>query len=140
MIPRAKTDFDPRLLLFTLGLSWSLSACLGSGSSPDEKVCTAIFAYGATVSVSEMGSGTPITDATLAAVSLEGETAQPFVSLGDESPGIYLGLGEAPGTWTLTVSAPGFQSDSQTFTLVQDTDGCHVVGQSFTFELVRLPD
>jgi hypothetical protein len=127
-------------ILQIFGISTFVTGCLGAGVNPNEKVCTMIYAYGATVTVTEAGTSNPIDDATVSAVSSEGSSAEPFTTDAASSPGVYIGLGEAPGTWTITAAAPGFESSTQTVTIALDEAECHVVGQNLRFELQRLPD
>jgi len=128
------------IILRIFGVSIFLTGCLGTRVNPNEKVCTMIYAYGATVTVTEAGTDIPIDDATVSALSSEGITAEPFTTDVASNPGIYIGLGEAPGTWTITTTAPGFETSSQTVTIALDEAECHVVGQSLSFELQRSPD
>jgi hypothetical protein len=125
-----------------LSCIWILPGCFESTAPTDNDsiVCTQVYVYGATVVVTEAGTSTPITNATVTAVSNAGQSAEPFVGQEGDSAGTYIGLGEAPGTWTITTSAPGFESDTQTVMLEMDEAGCHVVGQTLTFELQSLPN
>jgi len=126
--------------LVFIGLSILLQGCLGDGNHPSDKVCTMLYAYGATVTVTEAGTDSPIEDATVAAISSEGLSAEPFTTDAASGPGVFIGLGEAPGTWTITASASGFETSSQSVTIELDETECHVVGQEIRFALQRLPD
>ncbi len=86
-------------------------------------VCTEVYVYGIVIHVTDP-SGKPITNAQ--AIIRDGpftETLEPVTE--PSANGIYQGAGERPGTYELTVSAPGYVP--QTFKNLVVTGGiCHV--------------
>lgn len=107
------------MAMFVLVSSLPFGTCI---QAPVGTPCTALFAYGVNATVTDAVTGTVITDATLT-LSEGGftEVMQPFPT------GDYVGAGERAGTYTLTATAPGYQS--QTITdIVVTADECHVRG------------
>ena len=119
------------LLVSTL----SLSACFLNEPDDGGSVCTSLYAYGATVTVSDAATGALLSAATVTAQSQAGDEAPSFESRSDSEPGTWVGLGETTGEWTISAQATGYISQSRTITL--ESDGCHVIGQAVAFELER---
>jgi len=113
------------LALLTTGAS-ALSGCLMETS------CTTIYAYGVSATVRDTRTGAPLTNATL--VLVDGAYRETMTSFGQ--PGTYAGAGEREGTYTLTVTAQGYQPASRT--IVVTGDECHVNGQAVTIDLTPL--
>lgn len=98
-------------------------------------VCTEEYVYGIIVHVIDGRSGTPITNAQV--VIQEGTYQEALSPIGEPSQnGLYQGAGERPGTYRLTVSAPGYTP--KTFeNLVVSGGVCHV--QTISREVSLLP-
>ncbi len=120
-----------------LVFSSQLSGCLESQTGPEDGgiACTELYAYGATVRVSDVTTGAPLTSASVSARSPSGEEAPAFESWADSEPGTWVGLGETTGEWTISAQVSGYIAQSRTITL--DSDGCHVIGQTIDFALER---
>jgi hypothetical protein len=122
----SKNSEKLRILAATL-ITLNTVAC-GQVNS-DDLACTELFAYGATVSVVDASTQLAVSGAVITAISDSGIESDVFT----EHAGMYIGLGETTGTWTVHVSKSGYASQDQTLTL--ESDGCHVIGQSLTVEL-----
>lgn len=121
------------LLLFA---GFCLPACdlLSGEDSGDGTVCTEQYVYGLTVSVQDEAGG-PVSGATVTAVDQVGTPQTDFEDAGDS--GTFMGLGEATGTFTVTISKAGFVTQETSVTL--ESDGCHVVPQILDITLVASP-
>lgn len=118
-----------RALCGLLGLlgAPSLSGCVV------ERSCTTSYAYGVSATVRDARTGAPISNATL--VLTDGSFRETMMAFG--VAGSYAGAGEREGTYTLTVTAQGYQSPAPR-TLVVTGDECHVNGQAVTIDLTPL--
>ena len=110
-----------------------VALALPAGCPIDGVPCTQLYAYGLTVRLSDAATGEPIAGATL--VLSDGSYVETMQELSaDFDPGAYVGAGERPGTYTLTVQADGYQS-----TVIEDigilADICHVIGRALDVEL-----
>jgi hypothetical protein len=105
-------------VLLTAGLP--LTTCINH--SFDGQVCTDLYAYGVSAHVTDADTGQIITDAVLTLQDGDYTEVMQLIPTGD-----YVGAGERPGTYTLTIDVPGVASDT-----VSDIDvgfdGCHVIG------------
>jgi hypothetical protein len=119
-------------------ISWALGAvvvliglgCIPQGINPP-RACTMIYVYGVNVNVVDALTGLPVPNATAVITDLGySEVLQSF----DPSTGEFTGAGERPGTYTLSVSAPGYQTVI-TGPLQVGFDGCHVIPVSLTVSL-----
>ena len=103
-------------LLTLTGLPFTGCPIDGGGT-----ICTLQFVYGVNATVTHADTGEVIEGATLTLT--EGEYSETMQEL---SPGNYAGAGERAGSYTLTVEADGF--DTQTIEdIVIDADECHVI-------------
>lgn len=111
-----------RIPLMILLTAWIPSGtCLGP---PGGTMCTAMYAYGVSVTVINSQTGAPVDGVVLTLTDgAYTETMQAFPSGG------YVGAGERPGTYTLTVRADGF-ADKTMENIVVTADECHVIGVS----------
>lgn len=88
-------------------------------SPPVPIVCTQEYVYGVVVALRDP-DGDPIDDATL--ILSDGNYSEEMDS---QEPGLYVGAGERPGTYRLSISAPGFEPQVlQQITVSSGT--CHV--------------
>jgi hypothetical protein len=95
--------------------------CGGCTTSSPPLECTDIFVYGLSVTVTNLKTGSPVTGAALTLTdSAYSETMQ------EVAPGHYVGAGERPGNYTLTIEAEGFSSVTITGLSVV-SDPCHVI-------------
>ena len=104
--------------IFVMLAAVPFTQCLGP---KDGQVCTEVYVYGVTVNVTDAQTGAAIEGATL--TLHDGnyvEVMQPFPSGG------YVGAGERPGTYTLTVEAAGYQTVVIDSIIIQ-SDPCHVI-------------
>lgn len=116
-----------RMLFVSLSLAlFSLPSC---ATLIDPIACTALYAYGVSATVTDQETGSPIDDATLTLI--DGAYQEDMQSYQN---GEFVGAGERAGTYTLTASAPGYQS--QTIENIDVTaDVCHVHGVHIEIEL-----
>jgi hypothetical protein len=118
-----------------IGLFVGLLVSAGCGILPGSLLpggtaCTELYAYGVSVTVTNAINGNPVNNATLTLSDGSYNETMQWVPTGD-----YVGAGERAGTYALTVTAPGFQS--QTIgQIVVTADACHVQGVHLTVELV----
>lgn len=91
--------------------------------TPSGVFCSEVYVYGVVIHVTDP-SGNPVTNAKT--VIQDGPYQETLAPVGQPSEnGLYQGAGERPGTYELTVSAPGYVP--QTFeNLVVTKDICHV--------------
>ncbi|MFL5542033.1 MAG: carboxypeptidase-like regulatory domain-containing protein [Longimicrobiaceae bacterium] len=125
-------------LLSACAATFALGAC-DRLSLP--RACTADFRYGLNVTVADSLTGAPPPSATLIAragayVDSVGPQA-PFLN-GPQGPSVLLlsAAGERPGTYDLTVRAPGYRDWTRTGVQVT-ADECHVHPVSFTARLQK---
>jgi hypothetical protein len=108
-------------VLLTTGLPFT--TCIDF--PPDGRPCTALFAYGVNVHVVDADTGQPIPNAVLTLT--EGDYTEVLQFIPTDT---YVGAGERPGTYDLSIEVPGSGS-----TVVNDIevgfDGCHVIGVVF---------
>ena len=112
------------IVLFALGTTSVTSGCLVGGA------CTTELRFGVNVSVRNARTGANIDNAEVTIVDgnyREVLRVPPF-------PGAYSGAAERAGTYTLTVTAPGFQPAAPR-TLSVTADECHVSPVSVTVDL-----
>ena len=106
-------------LLLTLAIL-GLASC--GGSEGDGFVgCPPVFLYGLTVHVRDSVTGTAVSGATL--TLREGTYTEVMEEL---PPGTYVGAGGRPGTYHVTVEAPGYR-DHERSGIVVTSDECNVV-------------
>ncbi len=107
------------LMMVVLASGLPFGTCI---QPPAGTPCTALFAYGVNATVTDAVTGASIANATLTLTeSGYTEVMQPFPT------GDYVGAGERAGTYTLTATAPGYQSRTIT-DIVVTADECHVRG------------
>ena len=108
-----------------------LTALLASVSCtlPDPIACTAIFVYGVTATVTDHDTGSPVAGAMLTLT--DGAYMEEMESFQN---GDFVGAGERPGTYSLTATAPGYQSRTLD-DIVVTADACHVHGVHVAVEL-----
>lgn len=111
--------------LFALGVA--APGCIETRS------CTTLYAFGVSLTVRNGSTGAPIANAT--AVLVDGSYRETMMSFGPA--GTYAGAGEREGTYTLTVTAQGFQPAAPR-TIVVTGDECHVRGQAVSVDLTPL--
>lgn len=99
----------------------------------DTQACTTLYAFGVSATVRNARTGEPIAGATL--VLADGAYRETMMPIGP--PGSYAGAGERPGTYTLTVTAQGFQP-APPRSIVVTGDECHVRGQAVAIDLTPL--
>ncbi|WP_204336068.1 carboxypeptidase-like regulatory domain-containing protein [Leptobacterium flavescens] len=116
------------ILLLCLAL---VSCDFNDGSNDDDLVCTAQFVYGLVVTVKDASTGEDLEGVTITAI--DGEYEETLMESGP-GPVVYLGAGERPGNYTLTIQKEGFQTIVSTFINVT-ADVCHVVPQELSFNL-----
>lgn len=95
--------------------------------------CTTLYAFGVSLTVRNVSTGAPVANAT--AVLVDGAYRETMMTFG--VAGSYAGAGEREGTYTLTVTAQGFQPSAPR-TVVVTGDECHVRGQAVTVDLTPL--
>jgi hypothetical protein len=116
-----------------------LSACGGDSSVQDMPVCTADFRPGIVVTVLDDATGAAASCGARAVVTAPG------YSVTVENPAMpgcpdSLALSaahERPGTYTVTVSKPGYRDFTQS-NIVVGADVCHVITAQVTARLVPL--
>lgn len=116
---------------FLVGLILILTGC--SLTLPgDGIVCTEGFIFGLTVNLTDE-SGDPVTGATL--IITDGQYVETLTDLQD---GFFRGAGERQGTYTLTVTAAGFEPVTIEDIIVTG-DECHVTPISQEVVLTTVP-
>lgn len=116
-----------------LGVVLSLAGALSLPGCLETQECTTDFRFGVNVTLRSANGGAPVVGATV--VIAEGTYTETLSPIGP--PGSYAGAGEREGTYTLSVSAPGFVSPAPR-TVVVTGDECHVTGESVTIELTPM--
>lgn len=108
---------------------------VGCPSVMDPVICTAEFVFGLNVTVTD-GNGDPVPGATLTLV--EGDYTEIMMEIDAAGqPGVYVGVGERAGTYSLTIRADGF--DRVTIDEITiDADECHVIPVGLTLSLSAL--
>ncbi len=114
------------LALLTTGAS-ALQGCVTSLE------CTTLYAFGVSATVRDARTGAAVSNAT--PVLVDGAYRETMMTFGQ--PGSYAGAGEREGTYTLTVTAQGYQASAPR-TIVVTGDECHVRGQAVTIDLTPL--
>jgi hypothetical protein len=100
---------------------------------PGQTVCTTLFAYGVSATVTNAQTGAAITNATLTLTDGNYVETMTVFPTGD-----YVGAGERDGTYTLTAQAPG--SVTKTIeNIVVTKDECHVKGVHVDVQLEPAP-
>ena len=108
-------------------------AAYGCGTLLPGTACTALYAYGVSVTLTNASTGAPISNATLTLTEGTYVETMQLIASGD-----YVGAGERAGTYTLTAAAPGF--DPRTMAdLVVLADVCHVQGVHIDVALTPVP-
>lgn len=143
--PRARTSEGLKvgIIGFLLGIAFAIAmqSCSGTdeqqapGTAPvpspeptrTDVVCTQEFVYGLHIRVTDM-NGNPISGAQVFAS--EGAFSE---QLTETDQGLYVGVGERPGSYLVHVSAPGYQARSDRFTVTANE--CHVVPVRVTFAM-----
>ncbi len=111
-----------------------LSAC--SQNSPQPRVCTALFAYGITVTVVDSVTGAPAASGAVL-VARDGAYTDSVPTPGSwPNTSSVAGAGERAGTYTVTILKPGYKPWTQTGVTVTK-DECHVRGVALTAKLQR---
>jgi hypothetical protein len=105
----------------TMTVSALVLVC-GCGTFPPGTVCTTLYAYGVSVTLTNATTGEPISDATLTLTDRAYVETMQLIPTGD-----YVGAGERAGTYTLTAAAPGFET-KMIADLEVTADECHVQG------------
>ncbi len=92
--------------------------------------CTELAAVSVTANVTD-DAANAINDATVT-FAVDGGAAEDcdFVADGSYSCGV-----EVAGDFVITATKPGFDSATASATVVEDADGCHVVGESVNLVL-----
>jgi hypothetical protein len=103
-----------------------------AGCSPqrtDPPICTALYAYGLTVTTLDATTGDSLT-VTPTGIARDGAYSDTMQVLGNR----LMGAGERAGTYDITVTAPGYaQWDTTGITVTADE--CHVRGVGVTARL-----
>ena len=117
-------------ILVASGMPWVLG---GTDCIRAPFACTLNFVSGVEVRVTHAQTGEGITNAVLTLT--EGEYSETLRAPGDPF-GSYTGAGERPGTYTLTVVASGFASQTVDNIMVRiEASGCHVETVDLSIEL-----
>jgi hypothetical protein len=95
--------------------------------------CTDEAVAGITIYVFDQTTGDPICDATVTITDgAYTETPTAITS----STCYFAGAYERAGTYDVTVSAPGKTTNTQSgITVTSNSNGCHVLGRTLTFEM-----
>ncbi len=109
-------------LLFPVLMTAVLPFATCTRNSDDGQPCTDLYAYGVSVQLTNADTGQPIENATLTLQDGDYTEVMQLIPTGD-----YVGAGERAGTYTLTVTAPGFQPQTIN-NIVVTADRCHVRG------------
>lgn len=119
---------------FLLPACVALAACTSQPPQPEQpdqrQVCTALYAYG--ISITVLDAGGDSLRATPTGVLRDGSWRETMQGFGNR----LMGAGERKGTYNVTVSAPGYAS-WDTSGVVVTADECHVQGVSLTASLRR---
>ncbi|MBA3645263.1 MAG: carboxypeptidase regulatory-like domain-containing protein [Gemmatimonadaceae bacterium] len=111
-----------------------LSAC--SQNSPQPIICTALFAYGITVTVVDSVTGAPAASGAVL-VARDGAYTDSVPAQADSpNTSSVAAAGERAGTYTVTISKPGYKPWTQSGVTVTK-DECHVRGVALTAKLQR---
>lgn len=120
----------PLLLLASV----ALAACASQPPQPEQPdqrhVCTALYAYG--ISVTVLDANGDSLRSTPTGVLRDGSWRETMEGFGNR----LMGAGERKGTYDVAVSAPGYAS-WDTSGVVVTADECHVHGISLTASLRR---
>ncbi len=114
-----RTHFATATALVLTGL------CAGTGCGLSPENCTADFRYGLTVQVRDSVTGAPAGHDALV-IARDGAYADTLSSFPFSSDSVtFVGAGERPGRYVVTVSKPGYQLWVRDGVEVGE-DGCHV--------------
>ncbi|MCW9037300.1 hypothetical protein [Altibacter sp.] len=118
----------PVYLILLLG---SLMAC--SKSNTDDAItCTEEFVYGLNVTVRDANTDVLLTDAEVTVQAQDND----YNEMLEFNAVVFLGAGERPGTYTLTVTGVNYEtfiSDPIAIALTEDV--CHVVPQAIELRI-----
>lgn len=112
---------------------------LGKNLVTEPTFCTEQYVYGLTLNIYDQ-NGSPISDAQIGAQHYPGLPSDTAFDEGNDLPkvpGRYVGLGEGDGYYTITITKIGYATYTETIKLEQDE--CHVIPQTKTIILPRLP-
>ena len=109
------------IALLLLGTVPFLYGC--DSDSGDSIGCTTEFRYGVEVSIFDADTGKPIINAEVTGMVQDGSYLESLLHL--ESTNTLLGAGERPGTYTISISLPGYVEWKVSDVKVT-SDECHV--------------
>ncbi len=119
----------------TVRLPWLAALLLvlpGCQTSSPARACTALYAYGLSVTVTDAATAAPVEGA--AAEIRDGSWIDPQVTVLGNT---VMGAGERPGVYAITVRKSGYADWTRSGVSVRmGSDGCHVEGVHLDAALV----
>ncbi len=113
-------------------LPLALLGCQGSSPSPS-RACTAVYAYGLSITVTDAVTAAPVEDVTTEIRDGTGWVDPYLTVLGNT----VMGAGERPGVYTITVRKDGYADWTRSgVTVTMTLDRCHVQGVHLDAALV----
>jgi hypothetical protein len=127
-----------RFRIFTAVSLLSITAACSVPTPGGGTVCTALFAYGLSVTVVDSVTGTPAS-AGATVIASEGTYADSVVVPATASNSSSIGLaGERAGTYLVTVRKTGYKTWTKSG-IVVTKDECHVKGVAITAKVQPVP-
>lgn len=100
----------------------------------DEVFCTEEFVYGLSITVSDADSGEVITE-NITVTATDGNYTEELMAFFDFSN--FVGAGERPGTYTIHISAEGYE-EFVSQPIEVGANECHVIPEVRSFQLQPL--
>ena len=119
-----------KIILLLAIIPLFMSSSCENDNDDDQIFCTLEFVYGLKVTILDSQTNQPLTEGVV--VKATDGLYQEFLIPGGENS--FIGAGERPGTYIITVTKSGYQTYTSELTIIT-RDECHVIPQSITVNL-----